>query len=239
MTATYLLSGFSPVLAIVPASGGVGHAVCAVGMKLDSVQPQTNPDLMFQDGATALTAVYIHDDRLGPYASAEVGAFTMKDGKVATALQIRWPDQDIEDELSIFIALVVPLPPKVRMSLNRIRALGLTIAQASGVLFGGGEQTTTVNCRYIKQSDYLRQAPRFGLSDEGLYELLCGSVLSRFLGLIQISSPAGPLFDVLLDATETRANPSALYFVRRVAFDTKFTGPLSIIATNCGARVIV
>ena len=46
--------------------------MCAVGFKLGDVAPQTNPNLNFRDASTALLGVYIHDDRLGPYASADV-----------------------------------------------------------------------------------------------------------------------------------------------------------------------
>ena len=98
---SYLKSGFAPVLAIQSLQGGGGHAVCAVGFKLGDVAPQTNPNLNFRDASTALLGVYIHDDRLGPYASADVYPWTLQSGDVKTALRISWPDEDVDVEHAV------------------------------------------------------------------------------------------------------------------------------------------
>jgi hypothetical protein len=85
----YLNSGFAPVLALQSLSGaGVGHAVCAVGLKTNQVQTQTNPELHFKDRATSVTGIYIHDDRLGPYAAAELLPWTVDSGRIRTAVFI-------------------------------------------------------------------------------------------------------------------------------------------------------
>ncbi len=41
----YIRSGLAPVLAIQPVQGGSAHAVCAVGLKIGEVAPQTTPTL--------------------------------------------------------------------------------------------------------------------------------------------------------------------------------------------------
>ena len=46
----YISSGFAPVLAI-QTKEGIGHAVCAVGVKLGPIQPQSDPTLHFRDNA--------------------------------------------------------------------------------------------------------------------------------------------------------------------------------------------
>lgn len=72
-----------------------------------------------------------------------------------------------------------------------------------------------VSCRYRLSTEYQRIAFGFGLTDDGVFELVSSTVLSRYLGEIQLVGPSGPLFDVLLDATETQANPSVLCCVSR------------------------
>ena len=46
------------------------HAVCLVGLRWGAVQPPTDPNIRYRDGSTAVERIYVHDDRLGPYASA-------------------------------------------------------------------------------------------------------------------------------------------------------------------------
>jgi len=236
----YLSSGFAPVLALQPLSGtGVGHAVCAVGLKIDQVQPQTNPSLHFKDRATSVTGLYIHDDRLGPYAAAELVPWTADNGKVRTAVFIRWPDADIPVEQSYLQAIIVPVPSKLRMSLTRIRALAHGLVEAAAVLFPEFTDRIVFNCRYQLRNDYLPRAIEFGLSESGLYDLQCKTVLSRFVGLIEITNEEEPLFDILLDATETLANPSALGIVRRQGLPAKYLPDLKNIALQLAARMIV
>lgn len=236
----YLSSGFAPVLALQPLSGpGVGHAVCAVGLKIDQVRPQTNPELLFKDRATSLSGIYIHDDRLGPYAAAELVSWTADNGKIRTAVFIRWPDSDIPAEQSFLQAIIVPVPAKLRMSLTRIRALAHALVQAAAVLFPEFAGHLVFNCRYQLAHDYMADAAAFGLSEDGSYDLHCKTVLSRFVGLIEITNEEEPLFDVLLDATETLANPSALAVVGRSGLPAKYNPELTNIARQFAARLIL
>jgi len=236
----YLSSGFAPVLALQPLSGsGVGHAVCAVGLKISQIRPQSNPELHFKDRATSVTGIYIHDDRLGPYATAELVSWTAENGKIRTAVFIRWPDADVPAEQSLLQAIIVPIPSKLRMSLTRIRALAHGLAQAAAVLFPEFTGHIVFNCRYQLAHDYLANAAKFGLSEDGSYELQCKTVLSRFVGLIEITNEDEPLFDVLLDATETLANPSALAVVSRNGLPAKYHPELTNIARQFAARLIL
>lgn len=235
----YLSSGFAPVLTMQPISGqGVGHAVCAVGLKTTGVQLQTDPNLLFRDRATSVRGIYIHDDRLGPYAAADIVPWT-KDGKIRTALFIRWPDANIPVDQWLLQGIIVPVPSKLRMSLTRVRGLGLEVAEAAAKLFPEFKGHIVFNCRYQLAPDYLEQAAHFGLTKSGCYELECKTVLSRFIGLIEITNEDEPLFDVLLDATETLANPSALAVVAKSRLPSKYHSVLKTIAGVFAARLIL
>jgi hypothetical protein len=124
------------------------------------------------------------------------------------------------------------------MSISRIRALGLCLAEAVGDAFSEFSKNVMFECGYQLGTRYQELSAAFGLSTDGLYRLNCETVLSRYIGLIELSATTGPLFDVLLDATETRSNPSVLAFVRRSAFPIKYKHSLELIAQNCGAKMI-
>ena len=213
----YMRSGFAPILAAQPLSSREGHAVCAVGVKMGEVKPQTDTNLAYRDGATALEGLYIHDDRLGPYASADIYALTDPDsGSTNTVLRIRWPGSEDEADHLLLRAIVVPAPAKIRLTVARMRSLGFSIADATGVLLG---RFVDLNCRYDVASSYRASAFQFDLTDEGAYSLAYALVLSRYIGIIEVSDDEGPILDVLLDSTETVANPSVLACVLRRGLD--------------------
>jgi hypothetical protein len=235
----YLSSGFSPVLVLMPADdpdAASGHAVCAVGIRRGEVKPQTNPNYKFREESTSLLGVYLHDDRLGPYAFAQLSSFTDKKGAIRTGVSIEWPDKT-PDQYWLLHALVVPIPQKLRLSLTRIYSrIGLIVAHAIGDAFG--EPTTTLNSRYELAREYSRRAYAFGLSEDGMYALACQTPLSRFLGVIEVRTAVGPIIDVLLDTTEADAEPAVLACVKRESMPAMGTAVLNAIAKNIGGQPI-
>jgi hypothetical protein len=233
---SYAESGFSPVLALQSTTdGSPGHAVCAVGMRLGGTAPQTDPALRFREASTALLGLYIHDDRLGPYAFAQLFSHTdSRTGSIRTGVAIEWPDKTA-DQLWLLHAIVVPVPQKLRLSITRLRRVGLQAAQVIGQAFN--EPQTTLNCRYDLGRRYVAKAYSFGLSEDGIYELACKTPLSRFVGLIEISIPTGPALDLVLDTTETNPEPAVLVCIKRHAM--KGNDPLlRAIASYFGTRTI-
>ena len=229
----YMRSGLAPVLAAETLSTREGHAVCAVGVKIGAVKPQTDMSLAYRDGATALEGLYLHDDRLGPYASADIYNLTdAESGSTKTALRIRWPGREDEADHLLLRASVVPVPAKIRLTVARMRSLGFPIADATGVLLN---RTVDLNCRYDVASSYRTRAFQFDLNDDGAYLLAHGLVLSRYIGLIELSDDEGPLLDVLLDSTETVANPSVLVCVVRRSLDADAEDNLSHLSRRLAA----
>jgi len=241
--AAYVNSGFPPVLAIQPLAGGPGHAICAVGLKMgDSdalIAPAHHPN--HTRLAESLQALYVHDDRLGPYAVAQISPWTHTQNgqtKILTALQIQWPDKT-QGELSILRALIVPVPDKIRMPVSRMLASGAVLAELTGLYFTEFEHRVILNVGYLLGTKYRENARDFGLTKDGLRTLCCNKVLPRYVGVIEIMAKEGPLYDVLLDTTETRANPSTLLFVCRSAFPTSYQPALRALAEQFGTALIV
>jgi hypothetical protein len=240
----YAASGFTPVLAIQPFTGGDGHAVCAVGVKLGDIAPGTDPNLNYRDAASAVRGVYIHDDRLGPYASASLDSCTMPPntanaGEIRTRLTIRWPGQPVVFNEAMLKAILVPVPPKLRLTVARMRGLAAAIAQACAQLLPQYKDMVTMNCLYRRGTAYRAGAFAYNLGEEGLYALLCGIALSRYLGVVEIGSPDGPLLDLLIDATETQANPSVLACVKRSAWPAAAQNKVQLLAKTLGAVPIL
>jgi hypothetical protein len=240
----YIGSGFAPLLAIRPLAAfeGLqrtdGHAICGVGLKVSDQAYQTNEELNFRDAASRVAGLYVHDDRLGPYASTRLSQYTVKrTSQIRTGLTIAWPDGQ-PDEEAVLEALVVPLPPKVRLTITRMRALGLSLAQATGQLMPDLGTKVTLSYRYALAPDYREAALGFGLRDEAAYTLNCETVLSRYVGLLELTGPDGPLYDVLMDATETPANPAAIVCVCRRGLTPKGLEIVDSFARKIGARLI-
>ena len=230
---SYMSSGLAPVLAAETLSTREGHAVCAVGVKIGAVKPQTDMNLAYRDGATALEGLYLHDDRLGPYASADIYNLTdAESSSTKTALRIRWPGSENEEDHLLLRAIVVPAPAKIRLTVARMRALGIPLANAVGLLLN---RTVELNCRYDVASSYRARAFQFDLTDDGAYSLAHALVLSRYIGLIELSDDEGPLLDILLDSTETVANPSVLACVVRRSLDADAEEALSHLSQGLAA----
>ncbi|MCR4340007.1 MAG: hypothetical protein NUW01_08985 [Gemmatimonadaceae bacterium] len=236
----YLSSGFAPVLALQPLTAEDGHAVCCVGLKLGAITPPSDPNEHFCDGQNAVHGLYIHDDRLGPYASAELFPHTLSVGgvpRIVTGVKILWPD-GVLSHTAILAAIVVPVPTKLRLTITRMRQLGIPVASAVGQLLPQFDRIVTLSCYFKLGVTYLRESPEFGLSSDSLYSLTSETVLSRYVGVIALTVAGEPLLDILLDATESGINPAVLACVQRKTLPDKDSKILEFIASKLATRFL-
>ena len=234
--ATYLRSGLPVLLGIRPMGEGEAHAVCLVGLRWGAVQPPTDPKIRYRDGATAVERIYVHDDRLGPYASATMKSTTIDAGVVVTTLELSWPDEHPAEESQLF-GMLIPVPVKLRLSAVRLRAIAHEVGQAVAVgipaLHG-----LEVHTSFCKGASYRAKAYDFNLSLGGLREFTHETLLSRYVGVIELVTDNGPVADVILDATETSPNPGVLAVVRREAAPLTYGRQIRVIAEVLGAKGI-
>ncbi len=238
---TYLQSGFPPVLGIKRLEAGDGHAVCAVGVKLAAPQPQTDSTLHHVDLGSRLVGLFIHDDRLGPYAIADVVPYTVDGGDetaIRTALWIKWPDK-VEEEHSLLTAIIVPVPVKLRLRAARMREHALGLADAAGAVLAEAEGTAAFDCRYVRSTDYRTAAAMYPLTAAGRTTIACELVLSRYVGVVTVSRMDGiALFDAVLDTTETDSNPPYLALVRRAGLEDTSRGKMEQISRLIHAKLV-
>lgn len=204
----YINSGFPVILALIMGNG-VGHAVCAVGLKLGAAR--VDDKFGFADHASRVTAVYIHDDRLGPYACAEISEEKdASSGKKVTSLSIHWPDKRQNDRARLH-AIIVPVPVKIRLTIERMRIIGSSVAK----LFPNfGSHNCELTYGYRSAAKFVQDAASFGLSHDGLQQLACNTTLSRYIGIVGIRRLDDvPVVDIILDTTETDVNPMVLVVV--------------------------
>ena len=213
----YTQSGFAPVLALLPENGtGGGHAVCCVGLRSDPPEAQTQQNIMYREVSSGLSGLFIHDDRLGPYALAKLSPLTVNNsGEIRTLVSIEWPDEKPVDNWYLH-SILVPVPKKLRLTFLRLRRVGHIVAQIIGVVLN--EPRTTINYRFVVSHRYVKQLYEFGLSSEGLYQAVCGVALSRYVGVIEIANPAGPILDFLVDSTEKNSDSAILACIMRSKF---------------------
>ena len=231
---SYARSGFAPVLALLPldaGGGAAGHAVCCVGLREGQTTPQTNTGYMFREASSGLQGLYIHDDRLGAYAFAGLSSYTEKSGSIRTCVSIEWPDAKPVDQW-ILHAIVVPVPQKLRLTLSRLRKTGIYVAQVMGAL--SSDRRITLDCHFEYSYTYVKRIYEFDLSSDGLYRAVCCTSLSRYIGLIEIAGPDGPILDVIVDSTETNSESAILACIKRSGFPGTSHNLFETIAKHLG-----
>ena len=161
---------------------------------------------------------------------------TIDDGVVVTTLELSWPDEHPAEESQLF-GMLIPVPVKLRLSAVRLRALAHEVAQAVAVgipaLHG-----LEVHTSFCKGAYYRANAYDFNLSLGGLREFTHETILSRYVGVIELVTDNGPVADVILDATETSPNPGVLAVVRREAAPLAYGRQIRVIAEVLGAKGI-
>jgi hypothetical protein len=232
----YTDSGFPPVLGIARLSGdGSGHALTCVGLKRGALPPRTDEKVGFRDEASNLLGVYVHDDRLGPYAIGTLATETTDKG-LRTRLSLAWPDEKAPADDSVVLAMMIPVPLKLRLTLDRLRQLAMSVAQATSQAIPRAAGRVVFCARYEKGTKYQRRAYEFGLTTPGLRAITVETMLSRYLGLVEIRIDDAPLFDLVVDATESHANPATVAVVRRGTLSDDEELFVAAIAARVNAR---
>jgi hypothetical protein len=147
---TYLLSGMPVVLAL--RGGGVGHAVTAVGFQMTgSEHPRLQGSVPVR--SAEMTKLYVHDDRLGPYARANIEPFAHPELGEGLVFEIEWEGRTQRWVLDTAIAAVYP---KLRLTVRSLVTLAeLVGAAVEDVVGADSALRLRVDFRYERAGDYL------------------------------------------------------------------------------------
>lgn len=238
----YLRSGFPVVLLLRDGAGY--HAVTAVGYR--ELEPDSENVYVYGDGQRQLETshmdrVYVHEDRLGPYArmqwvvqepepstplsssapeTEQMEAVQRQEGGVWLTHQ-RYPDakyQYSEERMKVYAA-IVPLYPKLRLS-----ATGLLAAAADSVpmlkLWRGGNYTgLRTELSFQLSGHYLRNVMQLGIEPTGRAgTLTTTAVLPRYVGIARFFHDGGAFLDAVFDTTDViRHEPAYSRLIALVA----------------------
>ena len=74
--------------------------------------------------------------------------------------------------------------------------------------------------------------------ERGFIKLFCGTVLSRYVGIIEIANPAGPVLDIVVDSTEKIPSSAILACIMRSEFPKNGLQVFDAIAKSLGVNGI-
>ena len=207
------LAGFAPVL-IIKRGQQESHAVTVAGMKLK--QRTMNLDINgIDDKAGDLIALYIHDDRNGPYVKAQLE-------KLGTGLQLKMEFKECvpvkAPEEWQLTHILVPTHPKIRLSFTAMRKVALDIVNDFEALRRGVKQITnttdpiTYEVQIVRAHKYIE---KFICDGGNVVEFYSRVPLPRYLGVVTIQSQQIGKFELLIDSTSTPRNIHCLGLVER------------------------
>jgi hypothetical protein len=203
---TYLLSGIPVVLGLEDPEGQ--HAVTAVGFQTDNTSHRLLESSIPVRSAR-IKKLYIHDDRLGPYARAFVMPRPRQnDFEDSLFLQIETerdnsvakPDPaDLEEWL--IESAIVPVYPKLRLSVSSLITLGELLADLMEQVVGTQNAAgLSVEFQYERGGTYLARlnSKVFAPSAAFLREI----ALSRWCGIVRWFLRDGAVAEFVYDTTD-------------------------------------
>lgn len=217
-------SGFAPVMLISAESNPrLLHAVTAVGMR---EQSWTRAEVGPRDSAEKLLAVYVHDDRIGPYVRANLiernGRILLETLRGRRSLDRWWLE-----------FLLLPLHPKIRLTLGGLREISIRFVD--DILNESNHKRVIRGLQYEtffeRSPKYLRQMLVDG-HRAIVNQVMARLRLPRYVGVIRITTNRGHV-DLLLDSTSTMKNLQCLGIV---CSDSQLTYAASRLAKkySCG-----
>lgn len=212
---SYLRSGFPVILAI--ETPFAGHAVTVVGFREEQRFAEKMPTVDFD--ALCLNSgfqqIYIHDDRLGPYARANL--FISEDEKGPNlGLKIDLPNA--EPENSIVRHAIVPLYPKIRCSSEGLLEESAQFFPLVASVLAKGNNMG-VEFFFDRAGSYLRSLNLMPVDGDRFLKFRKTAALSRYIGICRWSINGKPLLDSVWDTTDTvRQSPLREHLLALIGF---------------------
>ena len=206
-------SGISPVVIMRLPGEITRHAVAVAGTAIaDPIQPPAPSEM--RHSSADLVALYIHDDRFGPYLKAEIA-----NRKNNFLLRLSLRNQDVpRTEEWVLTHILIPIHAKIRLSFRGVYTAGLKIVcevQAfAEARLGVENPAVSWSSRIVRSHSYIESLLR-DKRTAPLVDRLCRTVpLPRYVGVLHVEAGSLDPFDVLLDTTSTERNLNCPALVR-------------------------
>ena len=214
---TCVASGVSPVL-IIAETPDHRHAVAVAGMALRRDPPFASTTDKIEHESERLLAVYIHDDRYGPYLKATIRK--PKAGPLQLSIRLRNTSNGSEEYQDWTLThILIPTHPKIRVSYNDAKA-GLQLTGQVQLIrerIGSGGSCLHWEYRIVRSHRYLEFLLQKTKNPALVEELFSSVCLSRYVGVVGIVASDVDRFDALLDTTGTPRNLNCLALVQHSA----------------------
>jgi hypothetical protein len=218
-------SGFAPIL-VSQGSSGEWHAVASVGIELkgngeEESMPKERKALPV---SSQVKAVYLHDDRIGPYVRAELAQ--KPDDATNSAYYLLASNELAPAQASLWHLryLLVPTHAKLRLSFNGLlrvadSVLGLTHAFWEAQVEARSQLSQVPST--IKYELYATRLYRYveSLVLEGPGDIISSLselvTLPRYVGVVSLAAAFTDRINLLVDTTDTFRNVKCLAVVAR------------------------
>lgn len=201
----YLASGI-PVVLILEEAGGY-HAVTAVGYRSSDDEEPSQPIVVQDDAAipfatTGISRVYVHDDRLGPYARMR---WEPQAEDLPTLAHIKRPGAAYAyggERMKVWAA-IAPLYPKIRLSARGLLKVVAETYPLIKLLARERREEIRFELRFVLGGAYLAEISTLGIQDTArVQEFVTQTALPRYVGVVRYFVGDGAIGDVVCDTTD-------------------------------------
>ncbi len=203
---TYVRSGIPVILEIHYDGDNQHHAVTVVGYReSDEEEPAVELKDQVTEGlalrSKGLTRLFLHDDRLGPYARAK---FSRGPKKFPQMAYIPTGYEEFKRDADI-LAAIVPLYPKLRLSaLDLVGFAGQLLPLMRYIVGPKYREKLTVEMRFTMSGAYLRYLLESPVESSRAANFARQARLPRYVAVISFCIDDEFCVDVLCDTTDIR-----------------------------------
>ena len=207
----YLRSGIPVILKIQYEKSDETHAVTVVGYREDDSIIEYREDgwTSFSLNSRGLCRLYVHDDRLGPYARAEWRV--CEKGFVKLKFLPDEPGYDEFRHEALVEASMVPLYPKIRLSAQDLVGFAGELLPMFRVIVGpGARDNLNIDLRFSLAGDCLEILYLSNIPADRFASFARQAILSRYVGLITYYVADQIVAYIICDSTDMhRGAPAA------------------------------
>ncbi len=202
----YLRSGIPVILKIrYPEDQHEAHAVTVVGFREETsaIEYRERKGASYGIRFKALTQIYVHDDRLGPYARAE---WRIDEGGF---IQLKYiPEASGYDNFSreaLVETAMVPVYPKIRLSAqDLIGFAGELLPFFRHIVGQDSRDKLLIDVRFCPAGEILPALSSPQISPSRFADFARNVLLSRYVGLITFSVADDWIAHIICDSTDMR-----------------------------------
>lgn len=245
----YLRSGIPVVLVIGDDGAPVAHAVTVVGYRVG--EPRDELETIFRPKSRRISQLYVHDDRLGPYARAEIAVVDVPpsaDGTTqgyATLEVTIWDDSkppEKQEKALRVVRAIVPVYPRLRLPPESLIEAAVQYEEGIQNAIGYDAECETFFVRAGSYFEDIEQQVTAGaqLPGDRVARFFRDLALPRWACVVRWWDPRQntPVADFLFDTTDVIRKMPNEALLGAVAFDARLRPWIDAVAAERGAPTL-